>query len=610
MRVIPWAIAGVTFAVFAPALLNGFVEWDDHVNLLKNEDYRGLGLTQLRWMFTATLMGHYIPVTWLTFGLDYLLWGMEPFGYHLTNLLLHAVNAVLVYALARRLLGRVLTDTTPLRTTAGAVLAALAFALHPLRAESVAWATERRDVLSACLFFVVLLLYLGAAEARGAARRWRLAGALGAFVLAILAKSIVMTLPLVLVLLDIYPLGRLGPWRTWGGAAARSVWLEKLPFAAIAALAAEVSWWAVARNDFFTSWETYPAPARAAIAFYGYAFYVVRTALPLALSPLYELPARVDPFELRFVASAAGVLAVTLALVRLRRRWPAGLAAWAAYGILLAPVSGFIHAGHQLAHDRYSYLSCVGLALLLGGLPAVLGRAVDAGRVRPALARVLAGALPAWLLALSYISWHQTQVWRDTETLWTHAVEVQPECAICRDNLGTVLVNNGLTVPGMAHLYRALEIRPDFSKAEGSLGLGFLQLGRPAEAEARLRRAVDKHPADVTFLNNLGTALLRQGKYPEAVEILGRAIAKNPREVLPRANRAASLAGLGRVDEAVEEYRRAIAIKPNAPEPRVGLAQAYLALGDPRAAREQYEVARRLSPALAAPLAGSFTSGL
>ena len=156
-RVTPFALGAVTFLVFSPALLNGFVEWDDYINLFENTNYRGLGWKQIRWMFTSTLMGHYIPVTWLTFGLDYTLWGMNPLGYHLTNSLLHATSAAVFYLVALRLLAKA-TSLTGLAIRVGGVAATLFFALHPLRAESVAWATERRDVLSGLLFLLTVLV--------------------------------------------------------------------------------------------------------------------------------------------------------------------------------------------------------------------------------------------------------------------------------------------------------------------------------------------------------------------------------------------------------------------------------------------------------------------
>ncbi len=206
--VIPVCLAAVTFLVFAPALRNSFVEWDDYINLFHNSHYRGLGWEQIRWMLTSTLMGHYIPVTWLTFGLDYTVWGMRPFGYHLTNNLIHSANAILFYLVALRLLAAS-TSLTGSALRVGSAITALFFALHPLRAESVAWATERRDVLSALFFLLTILAHLAAIDAHGSRRRWLRVASLACFALSLLSKSIVMTTPLILLLLDFYPLRRL-----------------------------------------------------------------------------------------------------------------------------------------------------------------------------------------------------------------------------------------------------------------------------------------------------------------------------------------------------------------------------------------------------------------
>src|SRR5438093_6080429 len=366
-RILPLAIVLAVVAVFAVGLRNEFVQWDDQVNLVENPHFRGLAPRHLAWMLTTTLMGHYIPVTWLSFGLDYVLWGMQPAGYHFTNLVLHAANAVLVYWLARRLLAAARPDTSEMALRAGAAVAALFFAIHPLRAESVAWATERRDVLSALLFLTCVLTYLRAASAEGARRRL-LAVSVVAFALAMLAKSIVMTLPLLLIVLDWYPLRRLSPVpSTWRGPEPRRALLEKLPFVAVAVAGAAVSYWAVAHHGYFTPGTKYPLPSRLAVAFYSMVFYVSKTVLPTDLSPLYELPVRVDPSAPEFLLSAVATMLLSVTLVALPARWPAGPRAYARSAIMLAPVGGLVHAGFQLARDRYSYLSCLGFAVLVGG---------------------------------------------------------------------------------------------------------------------------------------------------------------------------------------------------------------------------------------------------
>src|SRR5207247_4427875 len=247
---IPLALALVTFAVFSPALSNNFVDWDDQINLTGNEEYRGLGTAQLKYFFTTVLMGHYIPLTWLTFGLDYVQWGMNPTGYHLTSLLLYAANAAVLYLVSLRLLARATTLAgLPLRL--GAVAATLFFALHPLRAESVAWVTERRDVLSGLFYLLAILAYLQACELRvegtTGRRKWYWAS-VGCFGLALFSKSMAVSLLAVFVVLDVYPLRRLG-WGSgrWLGSEAGKVWAEKIPYVLIAAAASLIAFVALVR---------------------------------------------------------------------------------------------------------------------------------------------------------------------------------------------------------------------------------------------------------------------------------------------------------------------------------------------------------------------------
>ena len=605
-RVIPLTLVLAVVAVFAIGLRNDFVRWDDHVNLIENPYFRGFGARQIVWMFTTTLMGHYIPLTWLTFGLDYVLWGMQPAGYHFTNLVLHAANAALFYWLAKRVLCAALPAASEVALRAGAGVAAAFFALHPLRAESVAWATERRDVLSGLLFLTCVMMYLRAAEAEGSRRRRLLALSLTAFGLAMLAKSIVMTLPLLLVVLDWFPLRRLDP-RRWSRET-RRVLVEKLPFLIVGLAGGAVSYWAVGHNEFFTATTKYPLPSRIAMALYSIVFYFSKTVLPMDLSPLYELPARVDPLQPQFLGAAIAVVLVSLTLVALAGRWPAALAAYAWYAIMLAPVGGLVHAGFQLAHDRYSYLSCLPFAVLLGAGAAWLVGAHAVGRLRPPLVAAGGVALGALLMSLAALTWQQVQVWRDTESLWTHAMYATPECSICHDNYGALIVNRLPVRPGDAliaieHFQQALTLRPDRDKPYGGLGLALIQLSEPREAEAALRRAVVATPKDVGAFNNLGFALNQQRRFGEAVPYLRRAVELDRRNVVARTNLAEALVGIKRVDEAITELRQASAEQPYAPEPRIGLILAYRAAGATAEMQKHLTILRQLHPVAGRDLA-------
>ena len=488
-------------------------------------------------------------------------------------------------------------------------MAALFFALHPLRAESVAWVTERRDVLSGLFFLLTILLYLAAADADGAPRRRLLVGSMAAYALALLSKSIVMTLPLVLLLLDVYPLGRL-PLRRgmWREAATRALLREKLPYLALGLAGAVVSYWSVASQHFLTGSDKYGWPARIGIATYSVWFYVEKTAVPLALSPLYELPRVVSLLEARFLWSIVAAVAISLALLALRRRWPVGLAVWIYYGITIGPVAGIVHSGHQLTTDRYSYLPCLGLALIVGAAVGLMASAAAAGTVRPWLTRVAAVVAAAWILALGTLTWYQVQIWRDTETLWRYAVESDPECSICQNNVGVFYYRQRLYAPAKAKYDLALALRPDRLQVHGNLGLVLLEMGDVEGALRHIRIALDDSPKDPKNLTSMAYVLLTQKRHAEAMPYLERAYAIAPTYVPGLVNLGLALSETGHPEEGLAHLTRALELKPDESMVHVGLARVHLARGDYEAAAREYAVLTTLDPAAARALEPAFFS--
>jgi len=602
-RLLRWALPVllvlVTMVTFWPSLANDFVEWDDDINLVKNASFRGLGWAALRWDFTNVLMGHYIPVTWLTFSVDSAIWGMRPLGYHLTNLALHVANGLLFYVLALRLLARA-TSVGHTPRFLGAAVAALFFALHPLRAESVAWATERRDVLSGLFFLLTVLAYLAAADAVGRRRIALLGGSIAAFALGLGSKSIVMSLPLVLVALDVYPLRRLSlQWPPWRGQ--HRVLLEKLPYIALGLLGAAVAYYAVWLNKFLTPLEQYPWPARIAMGFYSLWFYVTATVLPFGLSPVYELPPRVDPLAARFLGPTLVVIAASAGAVVMRRRWPWALSAWVVYAVLVAPVAGIVHSGHQLAHDRYSYLSCLPWAVLVGAAAAAVAQLTAQARLRRSIAVCAAGALGAWLLALAVMTWGQVQIWRNTQVLFAYAIDSEPHCAVCHGNLGVYLANNN-NAAALYHLERNVALRPERSRSHANLAIHLLKLGRRAEAIRHLEIALELEPDHADALTVLGDAFLSDNRPETALKPLGYALTIEPRHIIARTLLGTALARLGDHTSAIAEYRRAIMIDPRMAPPRYALASLLAKRGDIDGALAQYELVKRLDPGLAEPL--------
>jgi Flp pilus assembly protein TadD len=604
MPLLVFGSALVTVVVFGPSLHHGFTDWDDPINFLDNPYYRGLGWRQLHWMLTANLMGHWIPVSWLTLGADYAIWGMNPFGYHLTNLLWHAANTVLFYLVAARLLGLAMPAASPVMRGLGGAAAALFFSIHPLRVESVVWITERRDLTSGFFFLLAVLSYLEAHRQPGTPRSgWRLVS-LAATALALGAKAIVMGLPLVLVILDVYPLRRLGPTsRDWVSARARPVWLEKIPFILLAAAAAVVALHVQRSTGYLTP---EPLGARLAITAHNVWFHVWKTFVPLDLSPVYELPRALSLLQRRYLLSAFATIGITVALWIVRHRWPAGLATWAVYLVMLAPVSGIVHTGYHLGADRNTYVSCAGFAVLVGALVVVIGEARRRDALRAPIAAVALGLCALWITGLGLAARIQTTVWRDPETLWSYAVAVDPTCAVCQHNLAVNVGLRGDYLQALAAFERAFALRPDRTEFRVSYGQLLIHMGRRAEGLAALRARLADTPGDLVTRRALALALLQDGRPGEAITELEIVLRRQPDSLI--ALDALGQAHLleGRSEPAMAAFRRAVAVSPTDPVARLGLARAHLAGGDRAAAREQIAILKTIDPGLAAQVAQEF----
>src|SRR5499425_1180584 len=320
----PAVLVLVTAVAYLPTLANGFVNFDDIQNFISNRAYRGLGWTQLRWMFTTWNLGGLIPLTWITLGFDYVIWGMDPAGYHLTSLVLHLLGSLVFYFVLLRLFRIALEPGERNRTALrlGALVGALLFAVHPLRVESVAWITERRDVLSGLFTFLSVLAYLRAWDARRGERlerRWYLAS-LAFFACALLSKAMAMTLPVVLVLLDVYPLRRLRVFSLGGlRALARNLLVEKLPFGLLAVACVVVTVLVARGNDAMSSLVRLGLLDRLFIAVHSAACYLWKTIAPVNLSIMYAVPERLDYAAWPFVAAWICVIAISACCLALSR---------------------------------------------------------------------------------------------------------------------------------------------------------------------------------------------------------------------------------------------------------------------------------------------------
>lgn len=600
----PALTALVVVAAFSSALPGGFQQWDDVVLLVDNPAYRGLGWSNLKWMFTTNLMGHYMPLTWITYGLDYVVWGLNPYGYHLTNIVLHAANAALVYLVAQRLFRIVWPDTSAAGVDGfriAAALAALVFGVHPLRVESVAWITERRDVLSGFFFLLAVLMYLRACEVESRdGRPWSKFywAAVGTFVLALLSKSMAVTLPVVLLVLDVYPLRRLRPGaRGWLTPGPWRIWWEKLPFLLVGAVVSAVAFRALLGGAAATSWERLGLPERVAISAYSVAFYLRKTLVPLGLSPLYELSLPVHMFDRRFLVSGVVVLFITLAALASRRRWPGLLAVWTCYVVMLLPVAGIFHNGHQIAADRYSYLPGVGWALLAGGAVVVASRRLRRDRSgRRALAALAAVLVVSATAALALTTWRQAKIWRDDETLWRHAGRLDPASSVAASNLGSGLRLRGKLAEAIEQSERALLLRPAYAEAHLNLGLAKAAQGRAGEAERHFRHVLEIRPRSAPAHAGLGALLETQERLDEALEHFHLALQINPRSASIHNDLGVALARRGRIAEALPEFLEAIRIDPSLAAAQNNLGMALAQTGRLTEAADHFRAAIHSNP--------------
>jgi tetratricopeptide (TPR) repeat protein len=521
---VPLAVLLVAFCAFWPALSQGFVELDDDRNFQHNPNYHALGSENLEWMFTQSWYGHYQPLSWVTLALDYKLYGDRwpdaGAGYHRTNMIFHALGAVVLFLLIRALLRPFFEDVAEARLTVIAGLAALLHAAHPLRVESVAWATERRDVQSG--LFLLLAVYAYVRYVRGG-RDWGwawLVVSLATFVVSLLSKAWGITLPVVLLVLDAWPLRRREGGSSWTRLALEKLWYVG-PALYVAWKAAGAQGEAAARM----SLAEHDVIQRCAQAGYGLVSYVVKTIWPTDLAALYWLEYPFDPFRPVYLATAGLVLVITATLVALRKRRPELLTAWVVYAIVASPVLGFLQSGFQKTADRYTYLACIPFAVLAGAGLARLSR-------RGPFAAVAGGA-GALVLLLSVLTWNQTLVWRDSETLYRRVVAVEPHNYFGWHNLAVILHKQGRYDEAIECELSSIEHHPGKGNELARYNLGNLYrlTGQEEKALEAFRGAAEVAPDHLDSLLALKADHLRRGDFDGACAWFERAVEHNPQFV-------------------------------------------------------------------------------
>ncbi len=567
-------VAGVSL-LYAQVAQHDFLSLDDPSYVFDNPQVRdGLTWDGVGWAFTTFHRSNWHPLTWLSHMVDCEWFALEPGGPHLVNAGLHATNAVLLFLVLRLMTGALWPS---------ALVAAL-FAVHPLRVESVAWISERKDVLSGLFWMLTLLTYVSYVRRPGMGRYLLLFTSLA---LGLMAKPMLVTLPLVLLLLDIWPLGRLSQ--------GRRLILEKLPLLGLALAMSAVTLFAQQRGGALGAGEDIPFGLRLANAGVAYVAYLGKTFWPTHLAGFYPHPALVSEQAASALigpgmVAALALVGVSLAAAYTLRARPYFAVGWLWYLITLFPVIGILQVGFQAMADRYAYLPLVGIyiALAWGGRELALRWP----RSRPILGAAAVFALGACAL----ITWHQVGTWRDSVTLFEHAIEVTDDNYFAHGNLAAVLVAQGQVAEATDHYQRALQIKPDYPTALTGLGSIYSKQGRLAEAEAQQRRALELQPESPVVLNNLGAVSFQQGKLTESAEYFEHALRIQPDYAMGHSNLGGIYFRLGRLDRAASHLERALILEPNYPAAHNNLGALRVQQGRLVEAAYHFERTLRIQP--------------
>jgi Flp pilus assembly protein TadD len=616
------SVAVLTFVVYLPALQNGFV-WDDVQYITGNSFIRSLNGNLFRSAFLEFQADNWHPLTWLSHALDYSLWGVNPLGHHLTSIVLHALNTMLVVLLVMQLVEAYQRHRTGGSTSGGlpddriALIAGgisgLLFGLHPVHVESVAWVSERKDLLCALFFFLSIMTYAAATEKRTANDGYNAAGprsiftdkryflALGLFILSLLSKPMAVTLPVVLLLLDWFPYGRIRSSKMLWTAA-----MEKLPFFALSLATSVLAVLAQKGGGAMAMMQPVPFAARLLVGARSLIAYLGKMLVPLNLVPYYPYPDQVPPFSPEYLASIALIIVITLFCALISKRQKVFLSVWGYFVVTLLPVLGIVQVGTQAMADRYLYLPSIGPFFLLGLAAAVLWERFRASlHGRGTRIRIAAGAVAAAALfaPMSYATIEQIGIWRDNTVLWTYVIAKgspdfaeSPRSAMAHNNLGLAYASQGRWDLAATEFRTAVRLKPDYVEPRYNLGIAYARQGRLDSAIAEYHEALRLKPDSAGAHNNLGIAYASQGRLDEAIAEFRTTAQLKPEDAGPHSNLGLAYAAQGRWSEATAEFRTAARLTPDDARPHYDLGNVYASQGLWDQAIAEYRTALQLRP--------------
>jgi len=543
-----WLTAGIciclavlTWAVFGQTLRHDFVNYDDPRYVYQNTRITsGLNIAGIAWALTHVHSENWHPLTTITHMLDCSLYGLKAGGHHFSNVLFHTIAVVLLFLALQQMTGALWKSA----------FVAAVFAIHPLHVESVAWVAERKDVLSGVFFMLTLLAYVRYARAPST---WRYVIVAFVFALGLMSKPMLVTVPFVLLLLDYWPFRRIADQRSHPGHQLLSLLVEKIPLIALSAVSSVVTF--VAQRGAIGWTEQLPMLPRINNALVSYAIYVRQMFWPANLAVFYPHPEnRLSPWEISL--ALAVLIGITMAAAILRKKAPYFIMGWFWYLGMLVPVIGLVQVGWQGHADRYTYLPQIGL--YIAGTWAFADLTASWRRRRVLL---IAAALLV-VAALSCSASIQTSYWRNSETLFTHALAVTKHNDVAENNLGIIFLQNGQLDDAISRLQAAIDLRPENGPAHNNLAKALLQKGRVAEAMVHYRKFLEIEPENVEARNILGTALIQQGRIREAIEQWQEAQTIEPEN----GNAASNLAWVFATcpDDSIRDGRRAVELAEKA----------------------------------------------
>ncbi|MGD0813635.1 MAG: tetratricopeptide repeat protein [Verrucomicrobiota bacterium] len=557
-------LAAMTFVVFGQTLRHEFIDFDDRAYVYENPLVaQGLTLKGIVWAFTHFHSANWHPLTWLSHMLDCQLYGLHPAGHHLSNILLHIATVSALFLVLRQMTGAFWRSA----------FVAAVFAIHPLRVESVAWVAERKDVLSGLFFMLTIGAYVRYARRAWSWRNYGLVMFL--FAMGLMCKPMLVTLPVVLLLLDYWPLRRV--------ASPGRLVAEKLPLLALSATSCVLT--LSAQNEAMSSTASISLPLRFANALATTMIYPGQMVWPAGLAVYYPFPHNgLPPWGVALAGMLlAGISAVAWAQ---RRKQPWLLMGWAWYLVLLLPVAGIIQVGGQAHADRYTYLPQIGIYVAVTWLAANLRAS-----------RMIFGSLMAGVLAvLMACAWKQTAYWQDSETLWRHTLACTTSNDVAHNNLGDVLFQKGRVDEAIAHFQQTLQINPNFKGTHYNLATALMERGRVDEAITQYREALRINPGQADAHVNLGNALRQLGSMDEAMAEYQKALQINPDSLAAHNNLGIVLSQKGRTDEAIAQFQWALQIKPDDAQARYNLGLAFFQNGRMDDAISQFQKALQFKP--------------